>query len=619
MKFSHVLLLILSMVMPAFAQDTQPPQVTEPAPMTKVTPNWNAVGSIAVLHEGRIKPLDTVARSSMLMICGKQSVKVKGKTMHALEWLMDVMCKPELADRYRVFLVHDPDIEALLKLGEQDQRWSFMELEPHLQLISQQAQQAQQVQAHQRNRYQRAILELYSHLTNYVMLKNSIAPPQSPNFGKEISQVQGLMQWISENPNKIDKTIVQQMTMLKQYYATLSSRSSIHFVPPIGDLPWETIGDHMGRVLDGLAMDPSVPLFVLIRESYREGDWHMINKLVEDHLARPAEQLPKARSEAMFNRAALLVNAMPVYVLGLVITLLAMMKFHKLLKVGVLVVIVAFIMHTFGLGWRMWIEGRPPVINLYGSAVFIGWGATLMALVMEKIYKNGLANIAATLIGFSTLIIAHHLSLSGDTIEPVRAVLNSNFWLSTHVIIVTLGYSSMFVAGAIGMIYVVRDVILRNLTPQSRASMARMAYGIICFAMLFSFVGTVLGGIWADQSWGRFWGWDPKENGALLIVLWNAAILHARWGGLVQVRGMMIMTLIGNCITAFSWFGVNMMGVGLHSYGFMDGAFFWLAAYWVSQLIFVAIGLFPIHESQQTKTDHKSDKKPNKTASGHSA
>jgi hypothetical protein len=121
-----------------------------------------------------------------------------------------------------------------------------------------------------------------------------------------------------------------------------------------------------------------------------------------------------------------------------------------------------------------------------------------------------------------------------------------------------------------------------------------MVYGIICFATLFSFVGTVLGGIWADQSWGRFWGWDPKENGALLIVLWCATMLHARWGGLVKARGLMNMALVGNIITSFSWFGVNMLGIGLHSYGFMDEAFFWLSLFIATQLAIILIGLLPL-------------------------
>ncbi len=117
-----------------------------------------------------------------------------------------------------------------------------------------------------------------------------------------------------------------------------------------------------------------------------------------------------------------------------------------------------------------------------------------------------------------------------------------------------------------------------------------MTYGTLCFAMFFSFVGTVLGGIWADQSWGRFWGWDPKENGALLLVLWVAAILHARWSGLIRERGLMVMAVFGNVVTAMAWFGVNMLGVGLHSYGFMDKAVVWLALFTAVQFAAMAAG-----------------------------
>jgi ABC-type transport system involved in cytochrome c biogenesis permease subunit len=126
-------------------------------------------------------------------------------------------------------------------------------------------------------------------------------------------------------------------------------------------------------------------------------------------------------------------------------------------------------------------------------------------------------------------------------------------------------------------------------------TLARMIYGITCFAILFSFIGTVLGGIWADQSWGRFWGWDPKENGAILIVLANAIVLHARWGGLVRDRGVAILAIFGNIVTAWSWFGTNMLGVGLHSYGFMDSALGWLMVFVVSQLLLIAIANIPLH------------------------
>jgi ABC-type transport system involved in cytochrome c biogenesis permease subunit len=171
----------------------------------------------------------------------------------------------------------------------------------------------------------------------------------------------------------------------------------------------------------------------------------------------------------------------------------------------------------------------------------------------------------------------------------LQAVLDTNIWLATHVVVITMGYCAMFLAGMLAIIYVIRGRFSRKFDKATASGLQRMVYGVICFATLFSFVGTVLGGIWADQSWGRFWGWDPKENGALLIVLWCALILHARWGGFIKVRGFMIMAIFGNVITAFSWFGVNMLGVGLHSYGFMNKAFPWLIAFMVSQLLLMAL------------------------------
>ena len=206
--------------------------------------------------------------------------------------------------------------------------------------------------------------------------------------------------------------------------------------------------------------------------------------------------------------------------------------------------------------------------------------------------------------------------------EMMRAVLDSNFWLATHVVVVTTGYAATFLAGFLALVYVIMGVftpwlrqsssgygaaLLQGASPGASAvprgtpkretngdGLARMVYGIVCFATLFSLVGTILGGIWADQSWGRFWGWDPKENGALMIVIWNAIILHARWGGLVKQRGLMALAIFGNVITSWSWFGVNMLGVGLHSYGFMDQAFWWLIGFVATQLAFILLALRPL-------------------------
>jgi len=171
--------------------------------------------------------------------------------------------------------------------------------------------------------------------------------------------------------------------------------------------------------------------------------------------------------------------------------------------------------------------------------------------------------------------------------------LDTNVWLATHVVAITLGYSATFLAGFLGIIYILRGLFTISFSQTTAKSLARMMYGTVCFATLFSFTGTILGGIWADQSWGRFWGWDPKENGALLIVIWNAIILHARWGGYARERGIAVLTVFGNIVTSLSWFGVNMLGVGLHSYGFMDQAFGPLFAFIVSQLAIIGLGILP--------------------------
>jgi hypothetical protein len=121
-----------------------------------------------------------------------------------------------------------------------------------------------------------------------------------------------------------------------------------------------------------------------------------------------------------------------------------------------------------------------------------------------------------------------------------------------------------------------------------------MVYGVVCFGLLFSFTGTVLGGIWANDSWGRFWGWDPKENGALMIVLWNLVILHARMGGFIRDLGIHACAVFGGMIVAFSWWGVNLLGIGLHSYGFTSGIMKTLTIFWSIEaaLLFVACELW---------------------------
>jgi len=333
----------------------------------------------------------------------------------------------------------------------------------------------------------------------------------------------------------------------------------------------------------------------------KNGNVEVFNQAVADlgkwmHDQGYVTEVKKGREEHFFNTFAPFARAQGLYVIALLLACFSWLKMSRgLTNTAFYLIGLACVLHTVGLIFRMYLEGRPPVTNLYSSAVFVGWGAVLLGWILERIYRNGIGSCVAALVGFSTLIIAAHLSKEGDTMEMMRAVLDTNFWLATHVVCITIGYSATFLAGFLAIVYIVRGVFTPTLEKDTGKSLARMAYGIICFATFFSFVGTVLGGIWADQSWGRFWGWDSKENGALMIVVWNAIILHCRWGGFVKDRGLMALAVFGNIVTAWSWFGVNMLGIGLHSYGFMDSAFHTLQWFGISQILLILAAAQPIH------------------------
>ena len=345
--------------------------------------------------------------------------------------------------------------------------------------------------------------------------------------------------------------------------------------------------------------------------AYRAHDVAAFNKAVDEYTqavaAIPTETLStsKIAIEAEYNRLELFYNSAVFYVVALVLTFFGWLTwmldwYRPFLRAAFILIAMAFFLHTTGLVLRIYISDRPPVTNLYSSAVFIGWACVGAGLIIERMFKLGFGNVLSSVAGFSTLIIAMKLALTeSDTMKVLQAVLDTTFWLTTHVVCITLGYAATFLAGLLATIYISLGFATPLLTRQFKKwtigkILANMTYGVICFAIFFSFVGTVLGGLWADDSWGRFWGWDPKENGALIIVLWNAIVLHARWGGMVRDRGFAVLAIGGNIVTSWSWFGVNELGVGLHSYGFTDGVLVALGSYVFSQMVIIGMGILPL-------------------------
>ena len=585
--------------------------------------DYAAFGRLPLLANGRLQPMDSLARNSLLELRDKQTLNLepwkdwneKQEIIPATEWLATVMMNPDQADQWPVFRVDNPELIALLKLPGKDRaqqqdgkHYSWTQIQPALDVLDQENQRVQKIEDVRRDAFQRAVVKMHDRLLLYVRLKNTLQPADAQDWGAELADyARGMSAGAAalraqETNRKYDETAYNQFMGFARRFQFMAQLDPPLLVPPTHS--WQSRNDWspVGRALISDAatgtIDSSVQYYAAMATAFKKGDMSGFNQQLAGYRASLAPDfsaaLKKAGHEVFYNQMEPFYKAMVIYVLAGLLACLSWFNLSETLRrSAVWLVGLAFVIHTAGLIFRMALEGRPPVTNLYSSAIFIGWGAVVLGLVLERLHRNGIGAFAASGIGFITLIIAHNLSLGGDTMEMMRAVLDTNFWLATHVVVVTLGYASTFVAGFLALIYIVRGVFTKTLDAATGKSLARMVYGIVCFATLFSFVGTVLGGIWADQSWGRFWGWDPKENGALIIVLWNALVLHLRWGGMIRERGLINCAIFGNVVTSWSWFGVNMLGIGLHSYGFTEAAFRWLMLFVVSQIGFIVLGLLP--------------------------
>ena len=577
-------------------------------------------GELPVTANGRVQPMDSLARNALLQLREKQTLNLepwkewneKPKIISATEWLANVMMNPAVADAWPVFRLDNPDLISLLKLPEKDaakksdgKHYSWNQMLPMLEVLDRENIRIQTNSlSSDRNAYENAVIKLHERLNLYVRLKNSVQPENASDWPAELAAYEKMIPAgvaavkAQQTGQPFNQTNLEELAGFIGVFQYMSRLEPPLILPPNGATEWRRTGDALLNAPRVAAIDDAIRDYAKMAGAFVANQPDVFNSALQDYnsslVPMQSKAMAKARAEVFFNQMQPFYNAMVIYVLAGLLAIFSWFNLSETLRrSAVWLVGLAFVIHTTGLIYRMILEGRPPVTNLYSSAIFIGWGACLLGIILERFYKNGIGAVVSAGIGFITLIIAHHLALEGDTMEMMRAVLDTNFWLATHVVAVTTGYASTFVAGFLSLIYIVRGVFTKTLDEVTGKSLARMIYGIVCFATLFSFVGTVLGGIWADQSWGRFWGWDPKENGALIIVLWNALILHLRWGGMIRERGIVVCAIGGNIVTSWSWFGVNMLGIGLHSYGFTDAAFKWLVLFVVSQLAFIGLGLLP--------------------------
>ena len=242
---------------------------------------------------------------------------------------------------------------------------------------------------------------------------------------------------------------------------------------------------------------------------------------------------------------------------------------------------------------RAYVAARPPMSSLYEivlmvSLILMAFESGAFLFCRNRTYT---LMVPVTLMATALLFFAKFVLEPGDTFQPIPAVLNSSVFLTIHVFTIALGFAGMILSGVVAHLVLFRSARDKTVLPSSEfpkgSPLYSLLYGTLVFGAVFTVVGTLLGGVWADFAWGRFWGFDPKECGALFVILWAMLALHLRAGKLVSPRGFALLNSFNVIVTFLCWFGINLLGVGLHSYGFQSGSVIWLAA-------FVGVDLFTI-------------------------
>jgi ABC-type transport system involved in cytochrome c biogenesis permease subunit len=581
---------------------------------------WSAqtleiVETLPVQDGGRIKPLSTYAAFTMLGLHGARSMKIAdgaGKEYRVAPsaWLLDILFRPQFAIHQPTFRIDNSAVLEAIGVkprGKRD-RYSYADIEPGRAKLGELTTAYSQIEAKQRDPLQTQVLDLASNLRTYesllgwftfarsgVILRGSgengnpdkradvsALMAVAPDIRKQIDQARGDHTAIP--PNLQD--LLQQVLDVSNY-----AKFGLFILPPTdpADGTWRSAGDAIMDVMSDKAKDTQVNIedIKALENTARagsSGEQEFRQQLIalRDRITRRAAERGDTRGialEAAYYRNNWFLNALAFFLAG---TLAAMGmwtlgrntpgRVFSWVTWGA--TLAGLVFCIIAITKRSIIMQRPPVGNLYDTIIFIGSTVVLLALIVEWLTQRRFALGVAPILGTGLIILARRFEMgdASDHMDPLVAVLDSNFWLTTHVITITLGYS----AGLLSAFMSAGFVLLCGLgldggDRELRRALTRAVYGMLCVTLFLSLVGTVLGGIWANYSWGRFWGWDPKENGALLIVLWTLAILHARLGGYLRQWGIHLASIFTSIVVTFSWWHVNFLGVGLHNYGFTAG------------------------------------------------
>lgn len=583
--------------------------------------DFYTAGKIPAQYGGRVMPLDAYARQTVKAISNKESIplegapselkdRVEGKRLSAMQWLMEVASDSRDVEKIRMFRIDAEEVRSEFELPRRKSKlYSLEEIRGEWGRVSKIVDEARAKDGAEQSFKERKLLELDRRTREYTVAAAAFQFP-SPRVMSE----EEFKMFQPGQPSDASTRAMFAMRELASNMERLKKMRAAAIIPPDAEVAAKTVDQpqwtafsaaffeevqEMARANsdseDEIERSEAIASFGDMISAYGEEDPKLFNEAVDANAAALSLYPIKGFSPRLVSLERWMQTSWPtgvamiLYLVTLVLGLIYFAVNLPRLRQAVWgMLVVALVVHTLAITCRIVITGRAPVINIYSSAVFIGWAAVLFGVLVERIFRYGVGNLLASAAGVLTLLVAYGLN-TGDTMPVLQAVLDTQFWLTTHVITVSLGYVATLVAGTLGAGYLLAGWV--GVEKKKLRDVYRCIYGATCFGILFSFVGTVLGGLWADDSWGRFWGWDPKENGALLIVIWNALMLHARWDGMVSGRGFAVLAIGGNIVTAWSWFGTNELGIGMHSYGFTSGVLMWLSIYILLQIAFISADL----------------------------
>lgn len=624
--------------------------------------------NILVQQDGRVKPLYTVARFTLLQFSGKSKVSFqtqdgKSHSIHYAAWLLDVLFRGQIAKDIPVFIVDDS--AAVVQIGvspkSKRDRYSYNELvagraklaELGAQYAEKQSQyeKSEKDKKYELDRIEGMILTLGRNISSFeylvgqfgfarqgeLLVNENILPQELTDLAKRLDTVEmldkmpemtleQLVQTIRKQPGESDDERVFSGALRLFFFHANSARGLNIFPPKEKDNEvWVSGGD---ALLEGLASKAErawaaeqLGSIATLVKAEKEGE-PAFQKALQD-FSTAQRTIADSRGEGKYSKleVTLYRGKWFSYSLYCFVIAFVVMAFSWLTpgsRVGAILILVAsllavlgLVLDVYGITLRSIIRQRPPITNLYDTVLFITGTAVLLGLLIEYFTRVGIGTLIAVVSGVMGMFLAmkYEAKEATDTITQLVAVLDTNFWLATHVTIINIGYASGLVSAIIGILYLSGRFIMMLLGKTNKEFfqvLTRMNYGVICFCLFFALVGTVLGGIWANYSWGRFWGWDPKENGALMICLWTLVILHGRMGGMIRDIGLHMNSLILAMLVTFSWWGVNNLGVGLHSYGFTEGVWGALYRSWMVLGVFMLMGvvLWVRERSSKIKRDH---------------